>query len=201
MFRSKVVAFVSVVLLLAAAGSAVYFWRQNVQLRSQIPGAAGATSPPASESVRLVREGDVLPEFVARDTEGHEVRVAARGGGISLLLIYSPSCDRCEAAIPAWVKAAGKLKTLRASVQVIALSVADSYTTVQHARAVKMPFPVVPFPDVELQKKYGATEVPLTVLVDQRGVVKAVWDKPLDEGEVGDVVETVCPECLERAGL
>ena len=110
MFRSKVVAFVSVVLLLAAAGSAVYFWRQNVQLRSQIPGAAGATSPPASESVRLVREGDVLPEFVARDTEGHEVRVAARGGGNSLLLIYSPSCDRCEAAIPAWVKAAGKLK-------------------------------------------------------------------------------------------
>ena len=102
--------------------------------------------------------------------------------------------------MPSWIKLAGKLKHLNASVQVIALSIADSYTTVQHARTAKMPFSVVPFPDVELQKRYGATEVPLTVVVDAQGIVLAVWDKPLDDGEVGDVIESVCPECPERAG-
>ena len=103
--------------------------------------------------------------------------------------------------MPAWVKLTNRLSQLKAPVQVAALSITDSYTTVVHARRIKAPFATVPFPDVELQKKYGAVEVPLTVVVDPRGVVQAVWNKPLDDGEVGDVIETVCPECPQRAGL
>jgi len=64
---------------------------------------------------------------------------------------------------------------------------------------MKPPFAVAPFPSVEMQKRYGVTEVPLTVVVDAKGVVRAVWNKPLDEGEVADVVETACPECVKRA--
>ena len=103
--------------------------------------------------------------------------------------------------MPIWIRLSNRLSQLKASVQVVALSIADSYTTVEHARRIKAPFDTVPFPDVELQKKYGAVEVPLTVVVDARGFVQAVWDKPLNEGEVGDVIETVCPECPQRAGL
>ena len=103
--------------------------------------------------------------------------------------------------MPAWIKLTDRLSQLKAPVHVVALSITDSYTTVEHARRIKAPFATVPFPDVELQKKYGAVEVPLTVVVDPRGIVQAVWNKPLDEGEVGDVLETVCPECPQRAGL
>jgi peroxiredoxin len=196
MSRLKIVIFISIILLIGAIAAVVYFWRQNAELRARL------TSPgQANPAVRLLREGDEVPEFTARSTEGREVRVAARGSGNSLLLIFSPSCDRCEAGMPAWIKLSARLSQLKAPVQVIALSIADSYTTVEHARRIKGPFATVPFPNMELQKKYGAVEVPLTVVVDPQGIVQAVWNKPLDEGEVGDVIETVCPECPQRAGL
>ena len=198
MSRPRIVILISI-LLVSAVGAALYFWRQNVALRAQLTSSTLAGQD--AQVVRLLREGDEVPEFTARSTEGREVKIAARGSSNSLLFIFSPACDRCEAGMPAWIKLSNRLSQLKSSVQVVALSIADSYTTVEHARRIKAPFATVPFPNVELQKKYGAVEVPLTVVVDARGVVQAVWSNPLDEGEVGDVIETVCPECPQRAGL
>ncbi|HLG14067.1 MAG TPA: redoxin domain-containing protein [Blastocatellia bacterium] len=194
--RPKSLVIALLVLTIGAIGTAVYLWRQNVELRSRIPAGPASAN---DESVRRVREGDELPEFTAPNTDGRNVRVAARGEGNTLLFIYSPSCDRCEAAMSGWAKVNDKLKRLKAGVHVIGLSIEDSYSTVQHARRVKIPFTTVPFPNIELQKRYGATEVPLTLVLDSRGIVRALWDKPLDDGEVGDVIETACPECLNRA--
>ncbi len=199
MSRPKITILISVVLLLAAIGTAIYFWRQNAELRAQLTSSTPAGQ--AAPEVRLIREGDEVPEFTALSTEGRQVKVAARGSSNSLIFIFSPKCDRCEVGMPAWIKLSNRLSQLKAPVQVVALSITDSYSTVEHARRIKAPFATVPFPDVELQKKYGAVEVPLTVVVDARGVVQAVWSSPLDEGEVGDVIETVCPECPQRAGL
>ncbi len=184
------------IVMLGACGAAIYFWRQNANLRNR---ERSLGDPSTSAHAQLVREGNELPEFTARDTEGREARIAVRGNGNSLLLIFSPGCDRCEAGMPAWIKVSKKLAELQSHVPVTALSTADSYTTVQYARRMTLPFAVAPFPSVEMQKRYGVTEVPLTVVVDAKGVVRAVWDKPLDEGEVADVVETACPECVKRA--
>ncbi len=189
------------VFVVAAASAVVYFWRQNADLRDRLRVSDQKEKEKPADIVRRLAEGDELPEFTAMNIDGREVRVTPRGAGNTLLFIYSPTCDRCEAGIPNWIKLSNKLKDLHSSTQIFALSIADSYTTVQHARKMQMPFLVVPFPGIELQKKYGVTEVPLTVVVDPQGKVQAVWDKPLDEGEVGDVIETVCPECLERVGF
>ena len=195
---SRVLIPVLVVFIVASMGAALYLWRQNSELRSRLQSSSPKQDEKSADIVRMVREGDELPEFAAMSIDGKEVRVAARGAGGTLLFIYSPSCDRCEAGIQSWIKVSNKLRELQSATRIVALSIEDSYTTVQHARKMKMPFVVVPFPSVELQKQYGVTEVPLTLLVDQQGKVRAVWDKPLDEGEVGDVIGTVCPECLKR---
>jgi peroxiredoxin len=184
------------IITLVACGSAIYLWRQNVELRNR-ERFSGDQS--ASTKAQHVREGYELAEFTTRDTEGREARIAPRGASNTLLFIFNPTCDRCEAGMPAWIKVGKKLAELQSNAHVIALSTADSYTTVQYARRMKPPFTVAPFPSVEMQKQYGVTEVPLTVVVDAKGVVRAVWNKPLDEGEVADVVETVCPECVKRA--
>jgi peroxiredoxin len=199
--RSRILIFILVVFIITAVGVAAYFWEQNSKLRDRLQTSGPKQEEKSADIVRLVREGDELPEFTAMNIDGKEVKVAARGKNNTLLFIYSPSCDRCEASIASWIKVSNKLKQLHSSTQIFALSIADSYTTVQHTRKRKIPFVVVPFPSVELQKKYGVTEVPLTVLVDQQGKVQAVWDNPLDEGEVGDVIESVCPECLQRVSF
>jgi peroxiredoxin len=184
------------VITLLVFGAVIYLWRQRAE-----PPNRARYSADQSTSIhsKRISEGIELPEFTARDTQGREARVAARGNGISLLFIFNPACDRCEAGMPAWIKVSKKLAELQSNAHVIALSTADSYTTVQFARRMKLPFAVAPFPSAEMQKRYGVIEVPLTVVVDAKGIVGAVWDKPLDEGEVADVVETACPECLKRA--
>jgi peroxiredoxin len=184
------------IITLLACGAVIYLWRQNVELRNREQSPA---NQPASNQAQPMREGNELPEFTTRDIEGRETRIAARGNGNTLLFIFNPGCDRCEAGMPAWTKASKKLAELQSNARVIALSTADSYVTVQYARRMKLPFAVAPFPSVEMQKQYGVMEVPLTVVVDAKGVVLAVWNKPLDEGEVADVIETACPECVKRA--
>jgi peroxiredoxin len=184
------------IITLVACGVAFYFWRQNVELRNRTLSPGDQSQSTGAQSMR---EGNELPEFTVRDAEGREERIAARGNGVTLLFIFNPTCDRCEAGMPAWIKVGKKLAELQSSARVIALSTADSYTTVQYARRMKPPFAVAAFPSVEMQRQYGVTEVPLTVVVDAKGVVRAVWNKPLDEGEVADVVETACPECVKRA--
>lgn len=196
--RSRLLVGALLVAVLAFSAAAFYLWRQNVALKARLSHVAPAAAS-ENPAVRRVREGDQVPEFSARTTDGREVQVARRGAGNTLLFIYDPNCDRCEAAREGWSRVKSKLTELGATGDVFALSVADSYTTVQHARSSALPFAAVPFPSVELQKQYGATEVPLTVVVDAKGIVTAVWDKPLGAGEVGDVIETVCPECVKRA--
>lgn len=186
-------------LLVAAAALAValYFWRQAVGLKNEIDEPANKV---AGQSVKKIQEGDRLPEFKALTTDGREV-VVANTGIKHLLFIFSPTCDRCESGMPSWAKVTTKLKEFQAAVQVIGLSIADSYATVEYTRREKPPFASVSFPSVELQAKYGATEVPLTVVVNSQSVVEAVWDKPLDDSEVWDVIETACPECIDRASV
>lgn len=195
----KTVATLSLLVAVSALGLTYFLWRQNQELRREL-----ALGGPSAESrqrpvVRRVREGDVLPEFKALDVDGREVTVARRGSEKTLLFYYDPKCDRCAAGLPAWIKAHEKLKALGAKAEIVGLSVSDSYRTVQYARQAALPFRSVPFPSIELQRRYGATEVPLTVVIDSAGLVLGVWDKPLESGEVADVVEFVCPECVERA--
>lgn len=187
----------AIVIALVAVGVAVYFWQRNAALERRLLEGDRAGGSSTSTDVRLLREGDEVPEFLSRDSEGREVKVAARGGKPALLLIYSPTCDRCETGMPAWIALNRQLKEIKAQVEVVAISVAPSYETVQHAREHKLPFAPVVFPDPELQKLYGVVEVPLTVVVDVHGRVEAVWSAPLDGGQVGDVIETVCPQCIE----
>jgi len=185
-------------LLLAGFGAAVLLVLENRRLRERIALLENRSAPPAAPAQPL-REGVRVPEFTARDTEGREVRVGRRGQGSVLLFIYDPGCERCEEGMPAWGRLHDKLALMRAPVTVQALSVSDSYITVQHARRMKLPFSIVPFPNGQMQRSYGVTEVPLTVALDAEGVVQAVWNKPLDDGEAGDVLETVCPECFGQA--
>lgn len=181
---------------------AAYLYLQNVALETRLALAARDLKPAADAGrPRRLREGDALTPFSARAVDGKEMHLAAPGTGPWLLFIYDPACDRCEIALPRWLEVHDRLMRMGSMAHVIGLSIADSYSTVQHTRRARIPYPVVPFPSTDLQRQYGVTEVPLTVVADREGTVKAVWDKPLDEGEVGDVIEVVCPECIPTTVL
>jgi peroxiredoxin len=196
--RRPFATFAAIALAITAAATALYFWNRTRELEGQVAALEKAVPKEVREAIRppVLRAGMALPGFTARDTEGREVHVAARGGGKSLLFIFEPGCPRCEANLPRWTEIFDKLGSLGAKTQVVALSTGPTYETVEYARSHGLPFPVVPFPTDEIQRSFGVVQVPLTVVLSAQGEVEAFWDKPLSEGEAGDVVETSCPECL-----
>lgn len=186
-------------LVVGLAALALVGWRRAALLRLEVASCEAAARPAGASELEPLRLGKELPELTARSTEGEVIRVAARGRGPSLLLIYEPSCPRCEAALPTWIRLHDHLRSMGSEVSVIGLSIADSYTSVQHARERGMPFPVVPFPSRELVAAYGIRQVPVAAVIDNDGRVSALWEKALEAGEVGDAVELLCPQCLGSA--
>jgi len=184
-----------------AATTALYLWLQNRTLLVQIAALERAVPRETREAIRppVLRLGMAVPDFTARDTEGKDVHVAARGSARTVLFILEPGCPRCEATLPKWTQIFDKLSSVGAKTQVVALSTGPTYETVEYARGHGIPFPVVPFPTDEIQRSYGVTEVPLTVVLSPAGKVEALWNKPLSAGEMGDVVEASCPECLRQS--
>lgn len=199
--RARVGRLLPWVLLLALAAVAAVQQRRVALLRLEIDTCHGAATPPGEALFEPIRLGKVLPAFTARSTEGTELEVAARGHGPSLLLIYEPGCPRCEAALPPWVELHDELRARGSEAAVVGLSLADSYSTVRHAREQGLPFPVVPFPDRSLVAAYGVGQVPITAVVDVDGRVAALWDSPLGAGARGDALELLCPQCLGSAAL
>lgn len=172
--------------------------RRAAMLRLEIDSCHGAqqAGTPAFEPIAPGKE---LPAFTARTTEGRELEVGARVGGPSLLLIYEPGCARCEAALPSWVQLFDELRARGSEAVVVGLSIADSYSTVQHARNLGLPFPVVPIPDPALVAAYGIVQVPIAAIVDGTGHVVTLWDSPLEAGARADALELLCAECLGSA--
>lgn len=189
------------VLVLALVAVVVVQQRRAALLRREIDTCHGAATPAGEALFELIRPGKVLPAFTARSTEGTQLEVAARGHGPSLLLIYEPGCPRCEAALPTWVELHDELRARGSPAAVVGLSVADSYSTVRHAREQGLPFPVVPFPDRSLVAAYGVGQVPIAAVVDVDGRVAALWNSPLEAGARGDALELLCPQCLGSALL
>ncbi len=178
---------------------AVYQARSIALLRLEIDSCHGAAAQAGMPRLEPMAVGKQLPELTARSIEGEVLQVAVRGRGPSLLLIYDPSCSLCEAAMPTWTRLYQDLRAQGSAAPVIGLSVADSYATVQHGRSHHLPFPVVPFPSRDLIESYGIGQIPLAAVVDTEGRVTALWDRPLEAGERGDILELLCPQCLGAA--
>src|SRR5262249_4267436 len=94
------------ILTLVVFGGAIYLQRQSADLRNR---AQSPAKQPISIPTSRMSEGIELPEFTARDTEGRETRIAVRGDGNTLLFIFNPTCNLCEAGMRAWVSVSKKL--------------------------------------------------------------------------------------------
>ncbi|HEX4954223.1 MAG TPA: redoxin domain-containing protein [Thermoanaerobaculia bacterium] len=181
------------------AAVAAYQARSIALLRLEIDSCHGAAAQAGTPRLEPMAVGKQVPELTARSIEGEVVHVAERGRGPALLLIYDPSCSLCEAAMPTWIQLYQQLRAQGSEAPVIGLSVADSYSTVQHGRSHRLPFPVVPFPSRDLIEGYGIRQIPLAAVVGADGRVIALWDRPLEAGERGDALELLCPQCLGTA--
>jgi cytochrome c biogenesis protein CcmG/thiol:disulfide interchange protein DsbE len=119
------------------------------------------------------------PEFARRDLKGRTVDLAQLRGKVVLLNFWATWCAPCQEEIPAFSK--WQQEYGAQGLQVIGISMDDSSGPVRKLVArLKPDYPIV-MGDAKLGDRYGGVlGLPLTYLIDRKGVVRAEFQGSAD---------------------
>ena len=131
--------------------------------------AGGLGVPTAGAAETLLNRK--APTFARRDLNGNTINLARLRGKVVLLNFWATWCAPCQAEMPefsAWQKEFGPR-----GMQVVGISMDDSEAPVRKlVGRLKLTYPVA-MGDVKLAELYGGVlGLPLTYLIDRKGVVR-----------------------------
>lgn len=137
--------------------------------------AGGKESPLHSET--LVNR--TAPEFSRRDLNGHLLDLAHFRGKVVLLNFWATWCAPCQAEMPVFSR--WQTEYGPSGLQVIGISMDDGEAPVRKlAGQMNLAYPVA-MGDARLGRLYGGVlGLPLTFLIDRRGVVRARFQGETD---------------------
>lgn len=158
------------------------------------PFAGGVESPVRGETLagRTTLVNRPAPEFARRDLNGHWLDLAHFRGKVVLLNFWATWCAPCQAEMPVfslWQSEYGP-----SGLQVIGISMDDDAAPVRKLLLhLHLTYPIA-MGDARLGRRYGGVlGLPLTFLIDRRGVVRARFQGETDlhviEKEVGVLLD------------
>jgi thiol-disulfide isomerase/thioredoxin len=128
------------------------------------------------------------PEFVRNDLAGRPVDLAALHGRVVLLNFWATWCASCLVEIPRFI--GWQSKYAAGGLQIIGVSMDDDsapVATLMRERAVN--YPVV-MGDEQIGLLYGGVlGLPITYLIDRRGIVRARYKGEADLGAMESAVQ------------
>lgn len=137
--------------------------------------AGGARKIHATETLVNRR----APEFVRRDLSGRTVDLARLRGKVVLLNFWATWCAPCETEIPVFSRWQGEYGAR--GLQVIGVSMDDDEAPVKKLVARLKPAYPIAMGDAKLGQRYGGVlGLPLTYLIDRKGVVRARFQGSAD---------------------
>lgn len=169
-------------------------------------GAALAQGPDASDDPPPfgVREGLVGPDFTMLDLDGRPTTLSELRGRPVLLNFWASWCPPCVAELPLLDRLAAE----RDDLTVVLLNVGEPHATVapfldelgvtapvalRDARDDERPLPAGVVPSRAVAQVYQTFGLPTSLLIDERGVIRARIE--------GAVSERTLPGFLVRVGL
>lgn len=119
------------------------------------------------------------PEFARRDLFGRKLNLRSFRGKVVLLNFWATWCAPCQVEMP--VFAAWQLQYSSQGLQIIGISMDDDPALARRLVAkLKLNYPVA-MGDTSLGERYGGVlGLPLTYLIDRRGVVRARFQGETD---------------------
>jgi cytochrome c biogenesis protein CcmG/thiol:disulfide interchange protein DsbE len=145
--------------------------------------AGGARKAQAAESLLNRR----APEFSRPGLNVQIIDLARQHGKVVLLNFWATWCAPCQAEMPAfsrWQQEYGPR-----GLAVIGISMDDSESPVKKVVGrLKLDYPIA-MGDAVLGNRYGALGLPLTYLIDRKGVVRAEYQGSADLKQVENRVK------------
>ena len=135
----------------------------------------------AASLAATAADGPAAPDFALRAMAGGNYRLSEYRGEVVALLFWASFCGDCRRELERFEK----LRRTYASAGFVVLGVnLDSVPekAAAQAAAARIGYPVLVDPDHAVSKAYDAERLPLVLLIDRQGVVRARHDA-LDERE------------------
>lgn len=131
-----------------------------------------------------VRVGDLAPDFYLRDLHGETVRLSQFRGKVVLLNFWATWCGPCLIEMPALEQLYQRFGRKDFEILAISTDPQGAAVTRPFQRERGLTFPILHDPDMHVGLTYGVRTLPLSFMVDRRGVIRKKifgardWDSP-----------------------
>lgn len=119
--------------------------------------------------------GDRAPDFMLNDLETNRFYLSAQKGKAVLLNFWSVYCVPCQKEMPVLGKLREKYEPEKLVIAGICTDAAEPGYIETFVKDTKINYTVLLDPHQRVVKQYGVNTLPITLLIDKKGVVKHRW--------------------------
>lgn len=132
----------------------------------------------------VVKVGDEAPNFRLYDLAGKVVDLSELRGKVVLLNFWATWCGPCRIEMPSMEQLYRTFPRREFEILAISTDPQGVVVTRPFQQEIGVTFPILHDPDMRIGLTYGARSLPMTVMLDRRGVVRQKifgardWDSP-----------------------
>ena len=156
--------------------------------------SAGAPDFKAVPKLQEIKDRQVAPDFTLPNPGGKKVSLKDFRGKVVFLNFWATWCESCREEMPSMERLYQEFKGK--GLEVVAVNVKDKrQDALAFVKELKLNYPVLMDPEGEVGLLYGAFGLPVTYLIDRKGVVlarlwgPADWYSPAARKLIGALVE------------
>ncbi|HEU5091153.1 MAG TPA: TlpA disulfide reductase family protein [Nitrospira sp.] len=132
----------------------------------------------------FVQVGDEAPNFTLRDLTGNVMSLSQLRGKVVLLNFWATWCGPCRVEMPAMEQLYRTLPRKEFEILAVSTDPQGAVVTRPFQREMGFTFPILHDSEYRVGLAYGARTIPITFMVDRRGIVRQKifgardWDSP-----------------------
>jgi peroxiredoxin len=132
----------------------------------------------------VIQVGDEAPNFTLRDLSGNLMSLSQLRGKVVLLNFWATWCGPCRVEMPAMEQLYRTLPRREFEILAVSTDQQGAAVTRPFQREMGFTFPILHDSEYRVGLTYGARSIPITFMVDRRGIVRQKifgardWDSP-----------------------
>jgi len=119
-------------------------------------------------------EGHFAPDFALRTLEGNTVRLSEfRGQKVVLINFWATWCPPCRLEMPTMQQIYSEYKVKGFEILAVNIEPDAKQEIRDFIKELRLTFPVVLDPDMKVSRKFRVIGLPVSVLIDRQGIIRA----------------------------
>lgn len=118
--------------------------------------------------------GHLAPDFALRTLEGNTVRLSEyRGQKVVLINFWATWCPPCQLEMPTMQQIYSEYKGRGFEILAVNIEPDAKQEIRDFIKELRLTFPIVLDPDMKVSRKYRLIGLPVSVLIDRQGIIRA----------------------------